>query len=910
MVGRADHLDALHGLLAGGSGAVALIGGEAGIGKSRLVRELLGTLDEEVLVLAGQADPGGLGRPFGLLLDALPEPNVAGDARHDALRAADGAGDVIDRYAAAHQLVDEAGDGRPTVLVAEDLHWSDAETIRVLEQLAAAGEVTVVGTYRPTDLHRRHPLTDALPRLERRPRVHHVRINRFSPPEVAAFLSAVYGGVPPYRVVENLHARSGGNPFFLEELLVAAGGVALEDLESVPLPWNLAETVHEQVDALDPVARTVVETAAVLGRRVGFDVLAAVTGHDEASLIPVLRDLIDRGLLVEAEDDVFGFRHDLSREAIEQRLLGRERRRIHQAALEALAAAEPPDFPAMARHAAGAGRVEELVDLARRGGERSLARGSSYQALELAELGLTEEDRDLVLRRVATRAAWLTGLNDDAIVHGEHLLRAAEAAEDLALVVEARRLLVRLYWEQGREADREREATAMEADLDRLVGRPERAIALAALAQQAMLTNRLDEALRRSAEAVAEADAHGLAEVRRAALVERACALLNDRTQVAESVATLLAVAPEAEAAGDDLLAARAWSNAAFSSVGVLPADERRRVLERMRTTARRAGWDPESTASYLTGLFEFALDDGDQAEAFRAVAEHRAMDGHGRNVGASWLDLREVGLHLERGDADAARRLLDALPAVTSEKVEMLTAIRLQVAVVQRRPDEAATHLAALFAKAEVDGLDADSLGDVLPLAGEAGLSVADGERLVDGLRRIYGFESPTLDHARRRYRGHLALAGGDPAGALDHLDHVLALPAVDFPTTAPQRATDHLGAAAALLALRRTDEAAAHADAARGLLEHWPGRRRDALEALDRRLGRASSADVAGPAALTPREREVLALVAEGLSNGDLAERLYISPRTAGVHVSNILAKLGVSSRTEAAAWFHRQD
>ena len=115
-------------------------------------------------------------------------------------------------------------------------------------------------------------------------------------------------------------------------------------------------------------------------------------------------------------------------------------------------------------------------------------------------------------------------------------------------------------------------------------------------------------------------------------------------------------------------------------------------------------------------------------------------------------------------------------------------------------------------------------------------------------------------------------------------------------------------MAAARALLALGRAPEAKPHAEAARELLARWPGYRRQQLDALDRRLGGAPTDDAAGVESLTPREREVLALVAEGLSNGELAERLYISPRTAGVHVSNILAKLGVSRRTEAAAWAHR--
>ncbi|HMJ74327.1 MAG TPA: response regulator transcription factor, partial [Iamia sp.] len=159
-----------------------------------------------------------------------------------------------------------------------------------------------------------------------------------------------------------------------------------------------------------------------------------------------------------------------------------------------------------------------------------------------------------------------------------------------------------------------------------------------------------------------------------------------------------------------------------------------------------------------------------------------------------------------------------------------------------------------------------------------------------------------------RARLEAHIDLAEGRNAEALAQLEEVIGIPDSELTLSAGQRATDHMAAARALLALGRAPEAKPHAEIARTLLARWPGYRQQQLDALQRRLGGAPTDDATGVESLTPREREVLALVAEGLSNGELAERLYISPRTAGVHVSNILAKLGVSRRTEAAAWAHR--
>ncbi|WP_421121418.1 ATP-binding protein [Aquihabitans daechungensis] len=914
MVGRAEELDRLLASLGRAEPGVVLIGGEAGIGKSRLVGELRERLDASTVVVAGQAEPGGLGHPFGLFLDALG-PRLPGDERVALLRSADeraldpGDGSLADRTRQALDLLAEVVDGARAVLVFEDLHWADSESIALFEQVATSSTTcSVVGTYRPSELSRRHPLTEALPRLERRPLAIHLRIERFSRADVASFLDAVYGSRPPHGVVEALTARSGGNPFFLEELLLASGGVALEDLGSAPLPWNLAEAVHGQVDDLDAGARRVVETAAVLGRRVTFDVLAAVTGLDEATLIAVLRDLIARGLLTELEPDVFGFRHDLTREAVQQRLLGREHRRIHQAALDALLAADSHSFATMARHAQGAGRTEEMVDLARRGSARYLAIGSTYQALELAELGLTESPDDPDLRASAARAAWLAGLFPDAIEHGERLRALADRAGDLELRSRADRGLARLYWETGRD-DLAATLDALRESLDLLPDGPERTEVLGVLAQQAMLANDVDGVLDWAAQAIAAAERNDVPSVRRAALVEQGSVMINRRTDPLGTVHRLMEVAEEADAAGEDFMAARAWGNASRSAIGRIPSEERLAGLERMLAAAERAGWMPEGRLSYVQGRLDAALHEGDRAEADRwRLGEDELQQA--RPIGLSgWVELSEALLQLEDGEAGRATEILDRMGPATRDKVEMTATVRLATAIIGRDRAGAATQLEWLRAKADVDGLDAESFSSMVALVGEPGFAAADARPLAEGLQRAWGFASPVVEIARSRFLGHVELAEGATEAGLARLLEVLATPEDVYPVPAPYRASDHLAAARALLALGRTDEAAEHAAAADRLLARWPGRRRDASDALQRRFAARSDPSAAGAEGLTPREQEVLALVAEGLSNADVAERLYISPRTAAVHVSNILAKLGASSRTEAAAWSLRQ-
>ena len=335
--------------------------------------------------------------------------------------------------------------GTPALVVFEDLHWADSESIAVFERLAeppapgaagAGAALVLVGTYRPDGLSRRHPAAEALPRLERRHRVTHVHLDRLTPAEVSGFLAAVFEEEPSYRAVDALHTRTGGNPFFLEELVAAAGQLPVADGDA-PLPWTVSELVTAELDDVAPDVRELVRAAAVLGRRVTFDLLAAVTGASEADLIARLRVAVDTGLLVEGDLDVFGFHHELAREAVESGLLGRERRRLHEAALDALRAAGSRDHVALAHHAHGAGRFDDMVDEARLGAHDSLGLGSSYQALQLAETGLAESPDDLDLLGVATRAAWLAGLLDDALAHAERWLAAARRAGDVGAEAEA-----------------------------------------------------------------------------------------------------------------------------------------------------------------------------------------------------------------------------------------------------------------------------------------------------------------------------------------------------------------------------------------------------------------------------------------------------------------------------------------
>ena len=980
MVGRAVELDRLAGLLGAHTlPTVALVAGEAGIGKTRLVQELVRRAPAGTLVLAGQADPGTMGRPMELLLDAvaaeldagtgdrpgadpaaapggvgrdsLAEPGVGGvdppgvDGLVAIVRDADRPAD--ERVRAGVDLVRCLGGGTTTLVVFEDLHWADSESIAVFERLAepevgrgtagdgaTRGALLLVGTYRPDGLSRRHPAAEALPRLERRHTVTHVRLDRLSPAEVSDFLAAVYDEEPSFRTVDVLHNRTGGNPYFLEELAAATGEMPCRD-EEAPLPWTVSELVRSELDDLDPAVREMVNTAAVLGRRVSFDVLAAVTGASEDDLIARLRVAIDGGVLLEGEPDVFGFRHELAREAVESGLLGREQRRLHQAALAALRAAGSRDHVALAHHARGAGRFDDMVDEARLGAHESLALGSSYQALELAETGLAEAPDDLDLLALASRAAWLAGLLDDALEHADRWLALARAADDVSVEAEALALRSRVAFERGDLEGMVTHTDALISVVDRLPTDEERARAMAAVAQSFMLRDLAEPTLEWADGALAVAEANGLVAVRLSAMAEKGSMLLMDPAHADEARELLEGAASGAEQIGDHVLAARSLNNLVWHARQWSDADQVRSLIERMRVQAEAAGFDSIAVSDVAASLAQLAAVEGDLDGAIAHLdATLESIAGRRAWTRTGWRAIFRAGLALEAGDLDGAERFTEEAKPATSRTAASVIGLDLHLAA--RRGDLARTRelLADLLAVVERDrtaspsqahdliaaglaaGLDAD---EVRPLAEWAGHYV--GHRLDPDSAWRHMLDAQ-LAEARATRGGHPTDGPGDRTGGPspdgeDGDDHVAA--AVTHYEAAARtlgmapgilaghRGTAHVGAAANLLRLGRVDEARAHAVEARRYLGSWRGWRVDRLVAVERRLGIGD--EPVGPATLTPREREVVALLAEGLTNAQLADRLFISPRTAAVHVSNVLSKLGMGSRTEVAAWAIRR-
>jgi DNA-binding CsgD family transcriptional regulator len=889
MIGRSDPLDRLNGLVeaaevgAGDQPFVALVSGEAGIGKSRLLREFATALPSDVTLLAAQAQPASLGNPLHLVAQLAP------------------AGSADISQAAIDAVVGAAAKQR-TVLLVEDLHWADAASAGVIDTITqqACPHLVVVGTYRSGDLSRGAPGGELVLNLERRLSVEQVRLDRLDRAEVAMMLTAITGRPPSSALVEVLHRRSAGIPFVLEELVRVIGPDAcIDDLATAQLPWSLDDAVRQQLSGLDHDARRLIEALAVFGRPTSFDLLSAVTELDEVSLLDVLRRLVGAGVVVETSDDHFWFDHALVADAILQQLLGRERRRLHERAFDAMSAVLAPDAAALARHAQGAGRYEDLVTIARAGARAYLDKGASFQALRLAGEALGEEPADPELLAVATDAAWRLDFAGEAMDYARRWVAVAAGGASL---VDALRFLARLQLEIGDFLQCQASIGELESFVADQPAGAVRARGYGALAQLNMLLDRGAEAVRWADLAIADADECGDAYVAAQARIERGSALnaILDKETAREALEDAIA---RARAIGDGVLVSRGLNNLH----DLLPpqSEEARTHLQELYRVAARSGFDKLSRDA-LSWDMDVAYAAGDMTTYRRALEQ-----GSARWVSLPGPKTEDHAFNSQMVLAVEEGRVADATKLVDTAREWMAST----TACAFGRQHERWHNLAVLAslthdvdaARLALDGYVGggplrDSAWVVSELVGlvdallEAGVPPAEVRAVPERFTT-----HPSMPVIRPFAEGLVLAAEGDSAGAAAQLGPALTTDGVAL--AAPVRASVRLVLATALLAQGDRAGALAQARLAHdGDLERWPGWRRDRAEGLLRRLeGSTQRAD----GGLTAREREVAILIAQGLTNGQLADKLYISPKTAAVHVSNILTKLGLSGRAEVAAW-----
>ena len=887
MIGRHDPLSRLLGLVeaaevATGDGPeISLVSGEAGVGKTRLLREFVAGLPDDVTVLAAQAQPGSMGRAF----------DVVGQLLNNAER-------VADVGEAARGVVESAVASGRTVLVVEDLHWADADSVHFVEQLCMQPWPTlvVVGTYRGTDLSRKAPGGELVLRLERQHNVEQIRLDRLDRGEVAALLAAIGNEAPTSAAVEAVYRRSGGIPFVIEELVRCCGPLACtDDLRTAQLPWSLDEAVAQQLAGLEIDERRVVEALAVFGDPAPFEVLRDVCALDDDRILIALRSLVGSGLIIEPSDDRFWFAHALVADAVHQQLIGRERRRLHERSLSALRAISEPDHAALARHALGAGQFELIASLAREGARRYLDRGASFQALRLASDGLAEAPTDPELLAVATDAAWRLEFGGEALSYAQQWF--VHAVTDLDRV-ESLRFVARMHHETFDFAQRDAVLADLEAFANSLKAGMARGRAAGAVAQVHMLASRGPEAIAWADRALAEARRTGDQWLEAQASVERASAheVMGTRSATERE---LLEARELAHRVGDGVLECRALNN--LMTVTMPHGERGEWARQELREAASRSGLDRFGAGMLVTWEAEAAFARGQQAVVRRSLAEA----GQYFSLGSCehWHYMSQLAtLRMEEGLVEGAMELVDQVHHGEAQRDnDHIGSLQLRLAAHTlrgRRVEAEQTFDALLHMQPLRDSYwSLWFLIDTVILSLLAGVSPKRvREEFIDGWAGSY----PSHDFVARHVDGLLLFAEGHNAAAATALRAVVEDP--DPVLYLPVLASLRTACAAALLAAGDRSGALAAARQAVADLSGWPGWRRDRAEALLRRLegsGQRSDGE------LTAREREVAALIAEGLTNSQLADRLFISPKTAAVHVSNILMKLGLSSRAEVAAW-----
>lgn len=884
MIGRHSALSRLVGLVeaaevrSGDGPEIALVSGEAGIGKTRLLRELIDAAPADVTVLSAQARPGSMGRPF----DVIGQLGPPGD----------------NSAATARSILDDAVAKGRTLLIVEDLHWADADSVHFLEQVCMQSwpQLVIVGTYRGNDLSRKAPGGELVLRLERQHNVEQVRIERLDRAEVAGLLAAIGNAPPSSGAVEAVYRRSGGIPFVVEELVRCCGPDArIDDLKTAQLPWSLDEAVSQQLAGLPSGERRVIDALAVFGDPAPFETLREVCELVDGQLLPALRSLAAQGIVVEPEDDTFWFGHALMADAVQQQLLGRERRRLHERSLSALRTQAEPDHAALARHALGAGQFELIPAIAREGARRYLDRGASFQALRLASEALAEAPNDPELLAVATDAAWRLEFGREALAYAQQW--NTHAVTDLERV-ESLRFIARLHHELLDAEQRDRTVALLEALADSLPQGLARGRCVGAVAQLNMLAGRSVAAVEWADRALAEARLGGDQWLEAQASVERASAL-DQHAPRGESEQALLHARDLARQVGDSVLECRALNN--FLGVVTPHGEMGAWARAELREASARCGLDKLGVGMLAMWEAEAALASGDMRAMRKAVAEA----GQHWSVGSGeYCHQRShlANLRIEEGlVADALAAVKEMEGALTDRRGLQATELRVHLvaAALDGRRAEA-ERVFNIIVSAPPVADQSHSLWfmlETVQAALQAGIPAARVRaEFVDGWAKLHTSHDFLHQHAQ----GMLLLAEGDHAGAAAALGAVLQDP--DPMLYVPCLGSLRTVRAGAMLAAGDRVGALAVARVAVADLKGWPGWRRDRAEALVRRLeGSGARAD----GELTAREREVAALIAEGLTNGQLAERLFISPKTAAVHVSNILMKLGLSSRAEVAAW-----
>ena len=859
-------------------------------------------------------------------------------------------------YEALLALLETMAEEAPLVLWLDDAHWADHATRGFLAFLAASlpdhVRLLTVIAYRSDQLHRRHPMRPLLAELGRGRRVRRLELEPFDRGEVATQLDDILGAAPDPEVVERFFERGEGNPLFTEELLAAGSDGRGR------LPTTLRDALLLRIERLSETTRGLLRILAV-GGRLKHDHLVSVCGSDEDELAAGLREAVEAQVIVVGRDDRYGFRHALLREVIYDDLLPGERAELHlglaRALEDGLSATDPMPIraTAVAHHFNSAGDQPQALRTAVAAARTIERGGAPGAAAALFDRGLALWPRvaepeplagvdHTTLVTLAARAHGLDADEAHAIKLFEQALGQMDEAAEPHRVAGILAELASSRWATGR-------AESAREDIDRALGllpesdpSPERAMILEQKARFLLLQGRFAESRDAADEALRAAEAAG---------VEDTKALVLNRLGLS---LFLLGEEERGEPVMRESLelARRSGSNDQIATCIVNFAD-----------ALHMSGRGEE--AAELAAQGEREITPGDRSFIWIACARSEILFYLGRwdeaeailperSGGQFWtatmanLLLRRASLLLGRGDAADARRMIEQAANFIADSVEpqyIAPAGALQVELELRAGNVEAAREAAEKAIDQLEYCSDDAARMALISAAATTVEAEGAERARD-----LG-DAAELEACQMRAELGAARTAAAAETTERVLEHAYQLTAEAQLARARDDADTAERAAAAADVwerLPRPYQAAmcrrreAEARAARGEREAGGAAAAKALATAEELGSEWLAAEVAGliararlptgsapagaggdgarrgangdasvpedPFGLTPRERQVLAALAEGATNREIAADLFMAEKTASVHVSRILAKLGVRSRTEAAAVAHR--